>query len=64
MKSFLIFMAGILTGVFLTFLGLFIYDATNPNYEDCMLDWGTMEDHGCEDRWDAPKAVTKEDEAQ
>ena len=20
-----------------------------------MLDWGTMENHGCEDRWDAPK---------
>ena len=57
MKSYLIFLAGILAGVFLTFLGLFIYDISNPNYDDCMLDWGTMENHGCEDRWDAPKGV-------
>ncbi len=60
MKSYLNFLAGILAGVFLTFLGLFIYDISNPNYDDCMLDWGTMENHGCEDRWDAPKETKDE----
>jgi hypothetical protein len=61
MKSYLIFIAGMFTGAFLLILFLFAYDATNPNYEDCMLDWGTLENHGCEDRWDAPKQAPRED---
>ena len=55
------FIAGIVTGVFLTFLCIFIYDISNPNYNDCMMDWGTLEDHGCEDRWDAPEQSLSEE---
>ena len=61
MKSYLIFIAGMFTGAFLLILFLFAYDATNPDYEDGMLDWRTLENHGCEDRWDAPKQAPRED---
>lgn len=44
-------------GAFLLILFLFTYNATNPNYHECMNDWGSLPDHGCEDRWDAPKQV-------
>ena len=57
MKSFLIFISGIVTGALLLILFLFTYNATNPNYHDCMMDWGNLPDHGCEDRWDAPKEI-------
>ena len=57
MKSFLIFISGIVTGALLLILFLFTYNATNPNYHECMNDWGSLPDHGCEDRWDAPKQV-------
>ena len=55
MKSFLIFISGMFAGAFLLILFLFLYNATNHNYHDCMMDWGNLPDHGCEDRWDAPK---------
>ena len=57
MKSFLIFISGIVTGALLLILFLFTYNATNPNYHDCMMDWGNLPNHGCEDRWDAPKEI-------
>ena len=67
MKSFLIFISGMFAGVFFLILYLFLYSATrsqdyiNPNYHDCMMEWGNLPDHGCEDRWDAPKQVPKEE---
>ena len=57
MKSFLIFISGMFAGAFFLILFLFLYNATNPNYHECMNDWGSLPDHGCEDRWDAPKQV-------
>ena len=57
MKYLLIFISGMFAGAFLLILFLFTYNATNPNYHECMNDWGSLPDHGCEDRWDAPKQV-------
>ena len=57
MKSFLIFISGMFAGAFFLILFLFLYNATNPNYHDCMMDWGNLPDHGCENRWDAPKEI-------
>ena len=57
MKYLLIFISGMFAGAFLLILFLFTYNATNPNYHECMNDWGSLLDHGCEDRWDAPKQV-------
>ena len=57
MKSFLIFTSGMFAGAFFLILFLFLYNATNPSYHDCMMDWGNLPDHGCEDRWDAPKEI-------
>jgi len=62
MKSFLIFISGMFAGAFLLILFLFLYNATNPNYHDCMMDWGSLPDHGCEDRWDAPKQVPQDED--
>ena len=62
MKSFLIFISGMFAGAFLLILFLFLYNATNPNYHDCMMDWGNLPDHGCEDRWDAPKEIKDSNE--
>ena len=49
MKSSLIFIAGMFVGAFLFILFLFTYSAVNPSYHDCMMDWGNMPDHNCED---------------
>ena len=62
MKSFLIFISGMFAGAFFLILFLFLYNATNPNYHDCMMDWGNLPDHGCEDRWDAPKEIKDSNE--
>ena len=49
MKSSLIFIAGMFTGAVLLALYIFFVSVNNPSYHDCMMDWGNMPDHNCED---------------
>ena len=49
MKSFLIFISGMFVGALLLAFYIFFSYVNNPSYHDCMMDWGNMPDHNCED---------------
>ena len=49
MKSFLIFISGMFVGALLLTFYIFFSYVNNPSYHDCMMDWGNMPDHNCED---------------